>query len=445
MASFGKYVPILAITFMLTACGGGETTSPTPAASVPDTPVAVNRAPVISGTPTTSVAQGSSYQFSPVATDADGDTLGFQVANLPAWAGFDANSGKISGTPAAGDVGIYSNIVISVSDGSVSSSLAPFSISVLSSGSTQVGGQIGFSATTQSVTEGAVVSLTVVRTNSVGAASFRYGTHGVTAVSSTVNGDDYLGFDPVPVNFADGETSKVVTVQTLDNTVQESAETFEVYLTSPSAGYVLSSNTVDTVTIIDNDVTQNQPPTISGNPATSVAAATAYSFTPSASDPDGDNLTFSASNLPAWLSINTNTGALTGTPSDSDVGVSNNIQVSVSDGTETVSLAAFSITVDASVTGQVGKGSMDLSWSAPATRTDGTALSLSEINGYVVYIGTSSDNMEMLVDLNDSSATSYTINDLTAGTYYVALTTYDVDGMSSSYSNIVQKTVTATN
>jgi len=36
----------------------------------------------------------------------------------------------------------------------------------------------------------------------------------------------------------------------------------------------------------------NPPPTISGTPATSANAGTAYSFTPTASDPNGNALTF---------------------------------------------------------------------------------------------------------------------------------------------------------
>jgi hypothetical protein len=445
MKSFGKSLPVLAIALILTACGGGQTELTTNTTGGTDAPTTANRPPVISGTPSVTVNEGSSYQFTPVATDADGDTLTYSVENLPAWASFNAHSGSINGTPATGDAGIYGNIVVSVSDGVATTSLAPFSISVASvstgGGSAPVGGQFSFSASTSSVTEGNVVSVSVVRTNSVGAASVMYGTHGVTAVSSTMGGDDYQGFDPIPVNFADGETSKVVTVQTLDNTVQESTEIFEIYLTTPSTGYTRGTNSVATVSIIDNDTAQNQPPTISGTPATSVISGATYSFTPSASDPDGDTLTFSASNLPAWLTINSSTGALSGTPADTDVGVVNNIQISVSDGTETASLAAFSITVDAAQT--LAKGSLDLNWAAPTTRADGSALSLSEINGYVVYIGTSSDNMQMLVDLNDNSATSYTINDLTVGTtYYIALSTYDVAGASSSLSNVVSKTVT---
>jgi len=446
MKSFGKSIAVLAITLILTACGGGATSTSTTSTSTPDATSTANRPPVISGTPTAAVDEGSSYLFTPAATDADGDTLSYSVQNLPAWANFNTQNGSLSGAPAVGDAGIYSGIVISVTDGSASASLGPFSISVASvstGGGTPapVGGVFALSASAASVTEGGAVSVSVVRTNSVGSATVMYGTHGVTAVSTTLNGDDYQGFDPLLLTFADGETSKVVTVQTLDNSVAESTETFEIYLSTPSVDYTLGSTSVTTVSIIDNDTTQNQPPVISGTPATSVTAGSAYSFTPSASDPDGDTLTFSASNLPTWLSINSQTGALSGTPADTDVGVVNNVQISVSDGTESASLAAFSITVDAAQT--AAKGTLDLNWSAPTTRADGSVLNISEIEGYVVYIGTSSNNLQMLVDLNDNSATSYTVNDLTVGTtYYIALTTYDVDGVSSGMSNVVQKTVT---
>ena len=48
----------------------------------------------------------------------------------------------------------------------------------------------------------------------------------------------------------------------------------------------------------------NLPPIIQGTPLTTLAAGTPYTFTPSAADPDGDKLTFSATNLPSWASIN---------------------------------------------------------------------------------------------------------------------------------------------
>jgi len=49
---------------------------------------------------------------------------------MPAWATFSIATGQLSGTPAATDVGTYSGIVISVSDGVSSAALPAFSITV---------------------------------------------------------------------------------------------------------------------------------------------------------------------------------------------------------------------------------------------------------------------------------------------------------------------------
>src|SRR5690606_35966569 len=70
---------------------------------------------------------------------------------------------------------------------------------------------------------------------------------------------------------------------------------------------------------------ENRPPTISGSPARTVQATQSYSFTPSASDPDGDTLRFSIRNRPSWASFSTSTGRLSGTPSASHVGTYANI------------------------------------------------------------------------------------------------------------------------
>src|SRR5690606_34913941 len=59
--------------------------------------------------------------------------------------------------------------------------------------------------------------------------------------------------------------------------------------------------------------TNNSAPTISGNPATTALQGSPYSFTAFASDPDGDALTFSIANRPAWASFSSS-GRLSGTP-----------------------------------------------------------------------------------------------------------------------------------
>jgi hypothetical protein len=80
------------------------------------------------------VRVAEAYVFQPTASDADGDALQFAAANLPSWAHIDPASGRVSGAPAAADVGNYAGITISVSDGKATVSLAPFGISV-----TQIG------------------------------------------------------------------------------------------------------------------------------------------------------------------------------------------------------------------------------------------------------------------------------------------------------------------
>jgi hypothetical protein len=89
-----------------------------------------NRAPSITGTPPAAARAGQTYDFRPTAADADGDSLSFTISNRPSWATFDPQTGRLSGTPAAGNVGTYRDIVIRVSDGSLVSSLPAFSIDV---------------------------------------------------------------------------------------------------------------------------------------------------------------------------------------------------------------------------------------------------------------------------------------------------------------------------
>jgi hypothetical protein len=91
---------------------------------------------------------------------------------------------------------------------------------------------------------------------------------------------------------------------------------------------------------------QNFPPRISGIPSTTVDEDSSYSFTPTATDTNGDNLIFSITNKPSWATFDPKSGNLSGTPKNDDVGTASNITISVSDGTYTDSLAAFNLTVN---------------------------------------------------------------------------------------------------
>jgi hypothetical protein len=96
----------------------------------PDPPSAGNSAPTIAGTPSAVVIEGEPYEFVPSAADADGDALEFSISRKPSWATFNRATGRLAGTPGADDVGNFTNIVITVSDGDASAALGNFDITV---------------------------------------------------------------------------------------------------------------------------------------------------------------------------------------------------------------------------------------------------------------------------------------------------------------------------
>ena len=91
---------------------------------------AANQTPTISGTPPSNILEGQFYDFTPSASDPDGDSLEFSVARKPAWAQFDKATGRLSGTPGPADVGNFTNIAITVTDGQATAALAAFDVSV---------------------------------------------------------------------------------------------------------------------------------------------------------------------------------------------------------------------------------------------------------------------------------------------------------------------------
>jgi Putative Ig domain len=141
----------LALTFLislsLTACfdgdnkraGGTAGSDPVAAPANPATspPTSTpNQPPTISGTPLTAAKTNQAYAFQPTAVDPDGDTVTFNISNKPAWASFDTKTGRLAGTPSSSSTGQFSGITIVASDGTNTSQLGPFAISVTSAATT---------------------------------------------------------------------------------------------------------------------------------------------------------------------------------------------------------------------------------------------------------------------------------------------------------------------
>jgi hypothetical protein len=178
----------------------------------------------------------------------------------------------------------------------------------------------------------------------------------------------------------------------------------------------------------------NEPPQISGNPPTSATVGQAYSFQPSATDSNGDALTFVISGTPSWASFNTSTGRLDGTPQSSDVGVYSDILISVSDGEEVDVLPAFSITVAEAAT-----GSITLTWAPPTRNTDSSTLD--DLIAYKFYYGLSPGNYPNEIRVDSPGISSYVIDNLAPDTYYIVSTAIREGEIESVYSNEATATV----
>jgi hypothetical protein len=282
--------------------------------------------PTISGTAAASVSAGQPYLFAPSASDPNGNALSFLIVNRPSWATFNTGTGQLSGTPTSGNVGSYANIMISVSNGTLSASLPTFAITVNAPAPPPpppVDGPPTISGTpVTSVNVGSGYSFTPGASDPEGQ-SLTFSIQNQPSWSSFNATTGQLSGTPVSANIG---TYANITISVSDGTLAASLPAFAITVSAePPDG----------------------PPTISGAPATSVNAGAAYSFTPSASDPEGHALTFSIQNQPSWAAFSTSTGRLSGTPASANIGSFADITISVSNGTRTASLHEFTITVSA--------------------------------------------------------------------------------------------------
>ena len=360
--------------------------------------------PTISGVPPTAVATGQSYVFTPTAADPGGKPLTFSIVNRPAWATFSSATGALTGTPASTDAGTFAGVTISASDGSLSSSLPAFTITVAAAKlPPRIGG---------------------IPANAVHASQ----SYAFTPTASDPNG--------LPLRFTIANKPVWATFNTASGALtgipaRTDVGSYTGVTLSVSDGPLSASLPAFTITVSAAIL----PPKISGTPATSVNAGTSYAFQPTASDPNGLSLTYSIANKPAWATFHSSTGALSGTPGSMDVGTFANVSISASNGSLASSLPAFTITVHPATL-----GSATVSWQPPTLRSDGTPLT--NLAGFRIYYGTSPGSYPTVISVPNPGITTYVISSLPSGTYYFVATAYDSSGSESAYSAPASKTIT---
>ena len=367
--------------------------------------------PTISGTPQAKINAGIYYSFWPKASGPAGYARTFSISGKPAWAGFSTSTGRLFGMTTRANIGKYPNIVIRVSDGVASASLAPFTITVLSpsklaptiSGTPAATAIVGKSyvfTPQASGPPGYALSFSIM--NKPVWATFSKTTGRLSGTPSTANIGNYSNI--------------VITVR--NGMGGMSLPPFGISVTKSS--------------------TTGSGVTISGTPSTTATVGTAYAFTPKATAPTGMSISFSVKNKPAWAAFSIASGKISGTPTASNVGTYSSIVISASDGAASASLAPFSIVVSQpSSTG--GTGSATLHWTAPTQNTNGSALT--NLAGYHVFYGKSASTMTTSITIANPGTTSYTMSNLAAGTWYFAVNDYTTSGMQSARSNTGSKTI----
>jgi hypothetical protein len=175
----------------------------------------------------------------------------------------------------------------------------------------------------------------------------------------------------------------------------------------------------------------NAAPKITGSAVTAMFPNSLYSFSPKASDSDGDALSFQITNKPSWATFSTVTGALSGTPTTAHSGTYASIVISVSDGRASASLPTFSIKVGEPVSAD----GVTLQWTLPTETMDGNATV--DLAGYSISYGTSPDVLYQTVRIDNPSIDRLVLDDLSAGTYYFGVKTFTSEGVESALSNIV--------
>lgn len=268
-----------------------------------------NDPPVFSFVAATSVAQNDSYTATVLALDPDGDDLTYSAPQVPDWLTFNPDTRVLTGVPDNDAVG-ENEVTVRVNDGTVDLDTS-FIITV-----TNVNDPPAFTST----------AITQVSQNAL----YSYKAEaddpdGDVLVYSAVQKPSWLNFDPstqILSGTPGGDDVGVhnVTLRVAD-AQEEVDQVFQIQVT---------------------DV--NDPPQFSTTPPLTVDQNSTYTYTVLAVDPEGDPVTYSAPQIPSWLTFNPSTRILSGIPGNTDVGL-HPVTLRASDGTAEND-QSFSLTVN---------------------------------------------------------------------------------------------------
>ncbi len=268
-----------------------------------------NNPPEFTSTPPDNTDEDQFFSYILGAIDADNDTLKFSVVSIPAWLSFNSETQELSGTPANEQVGAH-NISLKVSDGKTDTKQS-------------------FTLTVNNINDAPIFTSTpVIEGNEDQQYQYQVSAEdedGDTLTLAIEKKPDWLSFD-AQTGLLSGTPNHTQTG------VQQIIIIADDGQSSIRQNFEININSV------------NDAPIINSTPITDTDEDASYRYSFKAEDEENDPLTFSVIDKPAWLNFNPETGLLSGTPNNAQVGVYP-IKLSVSDG-DGASDQSFQLTVN---------------------------------------------------------------------------------------------------
>ncbi len=289
--------------------------------------IGTNTAPSAGVIATQSTAEDAFFSFdvSSFFTDSNaGDVLTFAGSSTPAWLTV-SSEGLLTGTPLNGDVGTDS-ITVTATDSQGSTAVATFDLTVTNTNDAPV---LNSAIPDQNADEDDPFSFDFT--------SFFSDPDGDTLTFAAVQGTTFSTGTNLPawLTESNGVLSGTptaadtgtfpVSVTAVDSTGESVEGNFEITVTNFNDAPTLTGTVADQTVIEDQTLTLDLSSFFSDE------------------DP-GDSITFNIPNLPAWLSLNSVTGVLTGTPGDADVGTVT-LTIEASDTFNATTSDSFDVTV----------------------------------------------------------------------------------------------------
>ena len=279
-----------------------------------------NGFPIFEGPDSFSGTQGSEIQVQVDFRDPDGDRLTYSLDGLPAQTGLsiDPVTGIISGTVSAAD---EAALPITLTARAYDGARLRTGTITFSSGAANQPPVLDAEIADQTVTEGDLVSIDVSGSFSDPDGDVLTFTQTGLPASMSISGAGVVGGTPIAADVG----MHTVTVTATDPDGAFVSDTFTLTVESGNQAPVLD--------------------TAIGDRTATEGVATNIDVSGSFSDPDGDALTFTATGLPASLSLST-AGVLSGTPVAGDVGTIS-VTVTAADPSGATAMDTFSLTVNA--------------------------------------------------------------------------------------------------